>query len=155
MAKEIERKFLVKDNRWKKDATGVSFRQGYLSSKIDCVVRVRMEGEEACLTIKGKNKGLTRLEFEYSIPISEANEMLNNLCNSPLIDKTRYHVKYEGLLWEIDEFKGDNRGLIVAEVELNSEDQEVVKPDWIGEEVSMDPKYYNINLVKNPYCNWD
>lgn len=154
MGKEIERKFLVKDDRWKVGVVGVNYRQGYLSSNNQCVVRIRTEGKSAFLTIKGKNRGLIRSEFEYPIPLAEANEMLYNLCNTPLIEKTRYHIEFAGMLWEIDEFKGDNHGLIVAEVELENEQQEIEKPEWIGEEVSYDPRYYNVNLVKNPFCKW-
>ncbi|MBU3917696.1 CYTH domain-containing protein [bacterium] len=154
MTKEIERKFLLKNDSWRENAVGTGFRQGYLPTRDECVVRVRIAGYNAYLTIKGRNVGISRLEFEYAIPVSEADSMLDKLCVKPIIEKTRYNVSHEGLLWEIDVFTGENEGLILAEIELNTEEQQIQLPEWIGEEVSEDPKYYNSNLVKNPYCNW-
>ena len=159
MAVEIERKFLVKDDGWRTDADGhpipgVPYRQGYLSSGVDATVRVRLQGSEARLTIKGKTKGVSRAEFEYSIPADDANDMLSNLCQKPLIEKVRYQRLESGLIWEIDEFEGDNAGLIVAEVELDSEDQPFSLPPWVGQEVSSEERYYNVNLVKHPFKSW-
>ncbi len=159
MAIEIERKFLVEGDGWRLDddgaeVSGVPFRQGYIPTEGLTTVRVRLEGDQAKLTIKGKNQGLSRAEFEYPIPVDDAEQMLDNLCSRPLIEKTRYLRSYQGVTWEIDVFEGDNAGLVVAEVELHSEDQQVALPEWLGEEVSGDPRYYNVNLVSNPYCNW-
>ncbi len=154
MGKEIERKFLLKSDSWKEGAVGEVFRQGYLPTRDKCVVRIRVAGDKAYLTIKGKNAGISRLEFEYSIPISEAEVLLNDMCETPIIEKTRYNVEHKGFLWEVDVFSGENEGLILAEVELETEEQQVKLPEWIGEEVSEDPRYYNSNLVKHPYSNW-
>lgn len=154
MPQEIERKFLVKGESWRKPARGQRYRQGYLSTHPDRAVRVRVGGEQAFLTIKGRTKGATRLEFEYAILLAEANDMLDALCERPLIDKTRYEIEYGGLKWEVDEFHGENHGLVLAEVELEHEDQQIAKPDWLGEEVTHDPRYYNANLIKQPYSTW-
>lgn len=154
MGSEIERKFLVKNDQWRKQATGCAFLQGYLSSKPECNVRVRIEGDRAKLTIKGKTKGVTRTEFQYDIPVEEARQMLEELCERPLIEKTRYRLKQGELTWEIDEFYGDNQGLVVAEVELQTEDQAFDKPEWLGSEVSDDPRYYNAALIKHPFRAW-
>lgn len=154
MGKEIERKFLVKGDDWKKKGKGTVYRQGYLSTVKERVVRVRMVNDKGFLTIKGINRGATRLEFEYEIPVADAKEMLEKLCLRPLIEKTRYVVEYGGLKWEVDEFAGENEGLILAEVELEDEQQKVELPDWIGEEVTGDPRYFNSNLIKNPYTRW-
>lgn len=154
MATEIERKFLVKGDQWRKLGKGTVYRQGYLSTVKERVVRVRTIDDKGYLTIKGITTGATRLEFEYEIPVKDANQMLDELCERPLIEKTRYVVEYGGLTWEIDEFAGDNRGLILAEVELSSEDQKVELPDWIGEEVTGDPRYFNSNLIKHPFTRW-
>ncbi|OUS26434.1 adenylate cyclase [Gammaproteobacteria bacterium 45_16_T64] len=159
MAVEIERKFLLKNDDWKKDKQGnliegVAFRQGYIPTH-ESTVRVRIEGTRAKLTIKGKTVGMSRLEYEYEIPFEDANEMLDALCQKPLIEKTRYFKKADEVTWEIDIFEGDNAGLRVAEVELLSEDQQVDYPDWLGEEVTGDAKYYNSNLVAYPFTQWD
>lgn len=159
MAIEIERKFLLKNDSWKvndqgKEIAGTRFRQGYIKTE-DATVRVRLEGQRSVLTIKGKTVGMSRLEFEYDIPFDDANEMLDSLCQKPLIEKTRYLRKENNLIWEIDVFEGDNAGLIVAEVELASESEQVILPAWLGEEVTGDAKYYNSNLVKYPYLQWD
>jgi len=152
MAREIERKFLIKGSVWRL-AGATRLRQGYLSSVQERTVRVRTVGDHAYLTIKGIAVGATRLEFEYEIPCEDAKELLN-LCEMPLIEKDRYRVEEGGVVWEIDEFLGENRGLIVAEVELESEDQPFAKPDWLGEEVTGDPRYFNSNLIKKPYTEW-
>lgn len=153
MAKEIERKFLVTNQGWRSgDAT--EYRQGYLSLDKERTVRVRIAGDVAYLTVKGITKGATRREFEYEIPLVEAKEMLATVCRHPLIEKRRYIVEHGGLAWAIDEFSGDNGGLVVAEVELESEGQPFERPPWLGQEVTGDPRFYNVNLVENPYCNW-
>lgn len=154
MPHEIERKFLVASNAWRGQAEGVTYRQGYLSRRPGRTVRVRTAGAEAFLTIKGANQGNIRLEFEYAIPLSEAEEMLA-LCEGPLIEKTRFKIPHAGHLWEVDEFHGDNQGLIIAEVELSAEDEEVEMPEWIGAEVSGDPRYYNSNLAVHPFSRWE
>jgi len=154
MGREIERKFLVRGDSWRKIAHGSLYRQGYLSTLKEKVVRVRVADDKGFLTIKGITEGFSRLEFEYEIPFKDANTMLDTLCERPLIEKYRYRVEHEGMIWEIDVFLGDNEGLVLAEVELESETQQFALPDWIGEEVSEDPRYYNANLVKNPFRQW-
>jgi adenylate cyclase len=154
MPLEIERKFLVKDNSWRRPGAGTRFRQGYLSTDRERTVRVRLAGKQAWLTIKGPNDGATRLEYEYAIPVLHAGELLDRLCIAPLIEKVRYRVEHAGLVWEVDEFEGDNAGLILAEVELSDPDQSVALPDWVGEEVTGDARYYNSSLVSNPYRAW-
>lgn len=155
MASEIERKFLVIGNQWRELATGISYRQGYLSTVKERTVRVRTIADQGFLTVKGINNGATRMEFEYEIPLSDANEMLDDLCKRPLIEKTRYTISYAGLIWEVDEFSGVNDGLIVAEVELENEEQVFEKPDWVGEEIVDDPRYFNSNLIAHPYSQWE
>jgi adenylate cyclase len=154
MAKEIERKFLVKGEEWRALAEGTKYRQGYLNSAKERVVRVRTINDKGYLTIKGITVGATRSEFEYEIPLEDTDFMLDNLCEQFLIEKNRYKINIGDLVWEVDEFFGKNDGLIVAEVELTSEDQEFDKPDWIGEEVTADPRYFNSNLVKDPFIDW-
>lgn len=155
MALEVERKFLVVGTAWKAGAAGIRFRQGYLSTVKERTVRVRSEGPRAVLTIKGVTAGATRLEFEYEIPLADANRMLDDLCERPLIDKTRYRIDAgRGLTWEVDEFHGDNQGLVVAEIELPSEDAAFERPSWVGDEVSADPRYFNANLIAHPYRTW-
>lgn len=153
MGKEIERKFLVSGEAWRMNH-GTLIRQGYLHNEIDGTVRVRTKGERAYLTIKGGTTGITRLEFEYEIPLEEADQILDELCQKPLIEKIRYEVHVSDSKWEIDEFLGENAGLMVAEIELEDEDQEFIKPDWLGMEVSDDFRYQNANLVTNPYSKW-
>lgn len=153
MSTEIERKFLVAGNAYRALGPGTLLRQGYLSSDPARVVRVRTTGDEAALTIKGPSVGATRAEFEYAIPLGDAHQLLE-LCEQPLIEKTRYTVPVGGLAWEIDEFHGANEGLVVAECELESEAQEVPKPDWVGVEVTGDPSYFNSNLVAHPFTKW-
>ena len=154
MAKEIERKFLVRNESFKLFSTGVIYRQGYLNRDKERTVRVRVAGENAFITIKGLTDGIERLEFEYPIPLADANEMLATLCVKPLIEKLRYKIMSDGHLWEVDEFIGDNEGLTVAEVELETPDEPVVIPDWVGQEVTGDLMYFNSNLVINPFKNW-
>jgi len=155
MAKEIERKFLVKSGTWIPKAEGIHFRQGYLNTQKERVVRVRIEGASAKLTIKGVMTGVTRPEFEYTIPVDDASILLDNLCEKPLIDKHRHKEVHGGKTWEIDVFHGDNEGLVVAEIELKAETETFVRPDWVGEEVSSDPRYFNANLLKHPFKSWD
>lgn len=153
MAREIERKFLVQGDEWRELAKGAHYKQGYLSTKKECAVRVRSNGIKGFLTIKGINVGATRQEFEYEIPLVEAVEILQ-LCEKPIIEKKRYKIDFAGFTWEVDEFFGENNGLLLAEIELDSEDQTFEKPAWIGKEVTNDPRYYNANLVKNPFTAW-
>ncbi|MGD9056126.1 MAG: CYTH domain-containing protein [Desulfobacterales bacterium] len=152
MAKEIERKFRVKEGYWR-SAKGTTYRQGYLNSVKERVVRVRIINDRGYLTIKGLTVGATRLEFEYEIPRRDAEQLLD-ICEKPLIEKTRFKVEEGGFIWEIDEFFGENQGLIVAEVELESEDQDFPRPDWVLEEVTGDPRYFNSNLIRKPYKMW-
>ncbi|MGB7441465.1 MAG: CYTH domain-containing protein [Coleofasciculaceae cyanobacterium] len=154
MAIEIERKFLVKGQQWRNLAIGTIYRQGYIPTNNGCTVRVRLVGNQAYLTIKGLTKGFSREEFEYPIPIDDAQTMLDNLCQPPLIEKTRYKINFAGLIWEVDEFAGENQGLILAEVELTDEQQVLELPDWIDKEVSDDPRYFNVNLAQYPFSQW-
>ncbi len=155
MAIEIERKFLLKDDGWRAGAdAGTRFRQGYLVGAEQASVRVRIEGVHANLNIKSATLGVSRLEYEYPIPLADAEEMLDRLCEKPLIEKTRFHVNHAGKLWEVDVFAGENAGLVVAEIELSADDEEIHLPDWVGEEVSGDKRYYNVCLVKHPYKDW-
>ncbi len=154
MGIEIERKFLVVSDEWKRLAEPVFMRQGYICSLPGRVVRVRIEADSAMLTMKGKSSGISRGEWEYAIPLMDAEELLRDLCEQPLIEKKRYRIAIDGLVWEVDEFLGDNAGLIVAEVELLSEEQNVILPNWVGEEVSHDHRYANANLFKHPYSRW-
>jgi len=154
MAKEIERKFLVSGSAWRTLAPGTVYRQGYLSTVKERTVRVRTVGAKGFLTVKGLSSGAVRSEFEYEIPRADADEMLESLCERPIIEKTRYRIPFGGLVWEVDEFAGVNAGLIVAEVELADEAQSVVKPGWVATEVTGDPRYFNANLIARPYSTW-
>ncbi|MDR9436924.1 MAG: CYTH domain-containing protein [Thiohalophilus sp.] len=155
MAIEIERKFLVTSDRWREQAdAGQHLAQGYLIGAREASVRVRIEGERANLNIKSATLGIHRQEYEYPIPLADAREMLDTLCEKPVIEKTRYHVEHAGHTWEVDVFEGENAGLVVAEIELASESETFEQPDWLGEEVSADPRYYNVSLVKHPYKAW-
>ncbi len=154
MAVEIERKFLVKNNAWRSLAEGCLYRQGYLPSQNKTTMRVRTVGDRGYLTIKGKNTGMSRLEFEYEIPLADANQLLETLCQTPLIEKYRHCIPVGNHTWEVDEFLGQNQGLIVAEVELTHETEAIAIPDWIGQEVTNDPRYYNVNLAQIPYGQW-
>ncbi len=153
MAFEIERKFLVKGYQWR-NGHGKMYRQGYLNSDKKRNVRIRVINDKGYLTVKGISQGAVREEYEYEIPKADADAMLDGLCEKPLIEKKRYTIVYKGFVWEVDEFFGYNLGLIVAELELQSEDQAFLKPEWIGEEVTGDPKYFNANLVHRPYSKW-
>ncbi len=161
MATEIERKFLLKNNIWREHVvSSTSFKQGYLNEtenkdSIKSSVRIRIEGEQANINIKSMTLSITRQEYEYSIPLADAEKILKELCIRPLIEKTRHIVQHQGHKWEIDVFEGDNKGLIVAEIELKNETEEFEMPVWLGKEVSEQEKYYNVCLVKNPYCLWD
>ena len=155
MGIEIERKFLVKNDLWKNNSvTGINYRQGYLNHDGNCSVRVRTEGQKANLNIKSATLGIHRQEFEYSIPLDEANELLDLFCSST-VRKKRYKISFAERIWEIDVFEEDNSGLIVAEVELNSTDEEIQLPPWVGDEVSAIKRYYNTELAKHPYKNWN
>ena len=154
MALEIERKFLVIDDSWKPQVVRSHvLKQGYLASSPGPTVRIRTSDESAFLTIKGKTIGFSRVEFEYEVPMEEALDLLKLSANTP-IEKTRYIIKADGHVWEIDVFEGANHGLVLAEVELQSEDEQIVLPSWIGIEVSDDPRYFNSYLSQNPFNEW-
>lgn len=153
MGIEIERKYLVKDDNWRSLGVPVHYVQGYLVSDGIRTVRVRIAGDNGYLTIKGKSNGYSRAEFEYPVPAADAREMLK-LCTIPVIEKYRTKVSYGGKIWEIDQFEGQNKGLIMAEIEIISEDEEFVMPPWIGEEVTGDLRYFNSNLAVYPFQNW-
>ena len=155
MPLEIERKFLVKHDGWKSYCVrSVRIRDGLLASSNGCKVRVRISDTRATLAVKGPEVGISRPEFEYEIPLQDAREMLQHVAEKPFIDKTRYRVRHGEHIWDLDLFAGENAGLIVAEVELESESQPFELPPWAGEEVSDDTRYYNVNLVKHPYSRW-
>jgi adenylate cyclase len=154
MGQEIERKFLVVGDGWRPEASGELMCQGYIPTEDARTVRVRQVGDRAYLTLKGPASGLVRPEFEYPIPVEDAQAILTTLCQPPLIEKTRYRLPLGNVIWEIDEFLGDNQGLIIAEVELTSPDQIVELPDWVGAEVSHDPRYLNANLARHPFNTW-
>ncbi len=155
MAVEIERKFLIKNELWR-DAVECSthYCQGYLVGAKKSSVRVRVAGDRAWLNIKGATLGVVRAEYEYEIPVDEANEMLESLCEKPLIEKVRYIVPHAGHVWEVDVFGGENEGLVVAEIELAEEHEAFELPEWAGNEVSGDPRYYNVCLIDHPYSRW-
>ena len=154
MAQEIERKFLVQHETWRTLAEGRYYCQGYIPTQGKQTVRVRIVGEQGYLTLKGPTAGLSRLEFEYDSPLVDAQTMLRELCQMPLIEKYRYRIPLDDVVWEVDDFLGENQGLILAEVELTHAEQRVALPSWIGEEVTGDPRYYNSNLVKHPFKDW-
>ncbi len=154
MGIEIEKKFLLKNDDWRKLAQGKEYRQGYLSSVKERTVRIRTIEDTGDLTIKGVSQGAVRAEYEYVIPVDEAKAMLDTLCEKPLIEKKRFKIPYQGLIWEVDEFFGENKGLIMAEAELDSETQVFQKPEWIGVEVTHDSRYFNANLVHHPFSKW-
>ena len=156
MAKEIERKFLVTGDGWRPGALGIPYRQGYLSAGADavCTVRARIAGEHAWLTVKGRSSEGARDEYEYPIPLADAEEMLERLCIGDRIKKIRYRVPHAGHIWEVDEFAGENAPLVVAEVELDRIDAEVALPSWVGLEVTYDPRYTNAALARHPYSHW-
>lgn len=152
MSQEIERKFLVSGDGWRSGAERVRIRQGYLATRP--TVRIRTAGDQGFITVKGAPRGIVRAEYEYEIPLGEASEMLDTLCQRPLIDKWRYRVTHAGLVWEVDEFLAENAGLIVAEVELPDPTQAFELPPWVGPEVSDDPRYSNAALSQRPYSTW-
>ena len=155
MAKEIERKFLLLNEDWRSEvASSCHYAQGYLSSSDKVSIRIRTSGEKAYLNFKSATLGITRTEYEYEVPLADADDMLTNFCGGPLIEKVRYFVKRGDHTWEIDVFEGDNVGLVVAEIELKDENEAFDKPVWIGEEVSDDARYYNVCLVTHPFCEW-
>lgn len=155
MGKEIERKFLINNAEWESltKPVGKQLRQGYILTDPNKTIRVRVADAKGWLTIKGISIGATRLEYEYEIPLDEAIELLDNFSENEL-EKTRYEINFAGKLWEVDVFSGDNDGLIVAEIELASEDEQFELPDWIAEEVTHEKKYYNSNLTKHPFKDW-
>lgn len=155
MGLEIERKFLVINDAWREQVEkSTAYHQGYIVGAKKASVRVRIQGNEANLNIKGATLTVSRAEFEYPIPLDEAKELLDTLCDKPQIEKTRHLVTQGEHCWEIDEFHGDNQGLIVAEIELKDENEPFEKPLWLGEEVSEDERYYNVKLTKYPYKDW-
>ena len=155
MGQEIEKKFLVINNLYKKEASSTHYRQGYLCTDSDRTVRIRLAGEKGFVTIKGKTVGCSRAEYEYEIPAADAASMLDTLCLHPLVEKIRYrHKGPDGKVWEIDEFLGENEGLVVAEIELADENEPFARPAWLGEEVTGDVRYYNSYLSQNPYKGW-
>lgn len=155
MATEIERKFLLASAAWRDEVVeSRRIRQGYLSRGANAAIRIRISGEHAELNIKSTRDGIHRLEFEYPVPLADADELMTQVALRPLIDKTRHIVRRAGHVWEIDEFHGENAGLIVAEIELGSADEVFDKPVWLGREVSEDPRYYNSSLSERPYSTW-
>lgn len=154
MAKEIERKFLVTNDAWRRLGTAIPYCQGYLHSDETSVIRIRIQGSEARLTIKGRPTGIVRPEYEYPIPTEDAKELLALTDQKKLIEKNRTKIPYKGKVWEVDEFFGKNTGLVVAEIELESENESFEKPTWVGKEISEDPRYYNVSLAHHPYSEW-
>ncbi|MEJ2577282.1 MAG: CYTH domain-containing protein [Gammaproteobacteria bacterium] len=155
MASEIERKFLLAHQGWREEVSASErITQGYLSRGANAAVRVRLHGDAAELNVKSTRDGIHRQEYEYPIPVADAEQMLESVALRPLIDKTRHLVRRGGHLWEIDEFHGENAGLIVAEIELAHADEPFARPDWLGEEVSTDARYYNSSLSERPYTTW-
>jgi CYTH domain-containing protein len=154
MGREIERKFLVRDLSVIRELAGTEIRQGYLSLEPERIVRVRVAGRRAFVTIKGISVGASRPEYEYEIPTDDATELLDRIALRPLVEKTRYRLPAGDLTWEIDVFSGENEGLAVAEVEMPSEDTNVPVPTWAGEEVTGDARYFNAALVRRPYRDW-
>lgn len=155
MGREIERKFLPGTDDWRAEVEqSTRLVQGYISRSDSTAVRVRIKGEQAELNVKHTLDGINRLEFEYAIPLDDAREILDQVALRPLIDKTRHLVRHGDHLWEIDEFHGENDGLVVAEIELEDADADFARPAWLGEEVSDDPRYYNSNLSAHPFSTW-
>ena len=152
--KEIERKFLIINSSWNKGFEGVSYRQGYLSTDPERTVRIRLEGKVGKLTIKGKKVGISADELEYKIPTTDATFLLDNICIQPTIKKKRFKIKYDKVIWEVDVFEGENKGLVLAEVELKNPNQKLKLPKWIGKEVTSDLRFRNSNLVGNPFNKW-
>lgn len=154
MGREIERKFLVATDAWRAGVVAAdTLRQGYLCADPERTVRIRLAGEKAWLTVKGRAHGSSRAEFEYRIPITDVQELLQ-MCLSPLVEKTRHRVPFGGRTWEVDVFAGANRGLVLAEVELDAADAAVALPPWLGKEVTDDHRYANANLAARPFTTW-
>ena len=155
MGVEIERKFLVVGDDWR-SAVSSSTRivQGYLASTPEVTVRVRVRAERAYLTIKGRSSGISRSEYEFDIPVADAEAMLTDLAQGPVIEKTRHLLEVDGHTWELDVFAGANEGLVMAEIELGSADEQFTVPSWAGRDVSDDARYYNVNLARTPYSHW-
>lgn len=154
MAIEIEKKFLVKSSDWKNLGSKKFYRQGYLLISKDLTIRIRTIETSGFITIKGKKIGISRKEFEYQVPLEDALEMINKMCEKPIIEKYRTTIKINDIFWEVDEFIGDNQGLVIAEVELSDENQKIILPDWVGEEVTNDYRFTNSYLVKHPFKDW-
>jgi CYTH domain-containing protein len=153
MGLEIERRFKVRGEAWRGLAEGLTYRQGYMSVDPRHTVRVRIVGDQAWLTLKGMISHTSRHEFEYAIPKSDAQTMMDQMCPM-VVEKQRYRIEYGGFIWEVDEFFGINAGLVLAEIELPSEDTPFAKPDWVGEEVTEDGRYTNAYLSEHPYTRW-
>ena len=154
MAIEIERKFLVKEKPFSIPKRSLKINQGYIINEKSKVIRVREKGDDYFLTIKGNNIGISRLEYDFPISKEDAKELIFHFCKTTLIEKTRHYIEHKGHTWEVDEFHGKNNGLIVAEIELESEDEKFEIPDWVGEEVTQDDRYYNMNLAIHPFTSW-
>ena len=154
MAIEIERKFLVKEKPFSIAKRSLKINQGYIINEKSKVIRVREKGDDYFLTIKGNNIGISRLEYDFPISKEDAKELIFHFCKTTLIEKTRHYIEHKGHTWEVDEFHGKNTGLIVAEIELDSEDEKFEIPDWVGEEVTQDDRYYNMNLAIHPFTSW-
>ena len=154
MAIEIEKKFLINHIPFEQVKYAHKIKQGYIVSDKDKVIRIREKDDEYFITIKGNKIGLSRFEFEYKIPKSDANELFKSFCKIGSISKTRHYVDYNGHTWEVDEFHGENNGLVVAEIELESEDEQFEIPNWVIKEVTADARYYNMNLATHPFCKW-
>ncbi len=154
MGYEIEKKFLLKDDSWRQLAEGHLYRQGYICSSDSSTVRIRTCGDAGWITVKGPAKDGVRREYEYEIPLTDALQMLKELCRSPVIEKVRYRISVDSFVWEIDEFYGANAGLVIAEIELESPDQPFPAPSWLGEEVTEKSRYYNAHLVTRPFSEW-
>ena len=154
MGIEIERKFLVDGNDWRADAVGRRYRQGFLNTAKERTVRVRTDGTKGFLTVKGPSVGSVRTEFEYEIPVEDADAILEDLCEQPVIEKIRYRIPWGSHTWEVDEFLGENEGLVIAEIELSQANEPFEKPPWLGRDVTGDPRYYNACLVTHPYRQW-
>lgn len=154
MAIEIERKFLIKEKPFSIAKRSLKINQGYIINEKSKVIRVREKGDDYFLTIKGNNIGISRLEYDFPISKEDAKELIFHFCKTTLIEKTRHYIEHKGHTWEVDEFQGKNNGLIVAEIELESEDEKFEIPDWVGEEVTQDDRYYNMNLAIHPFTSW-
>jgi adenylate cyclase len=155
MGMEIERKFLLKDDSWKNSGVKpLVLKQGYIKNSETGVVRIRISDSTGFITVKGKTRNASRLEYEYEIPVKDAEEMLHKLCDKPLVEKKRYNITHGGFQWSVDQFTGANLGLVVAEIELDTEEQAFGRPPWLGKEVTHDPRYFNSNLIATPYSDW-